>query len=249
MIITLLATVALMHSPVPLPNASSDTTVYRTLFLRAAPGVLLELADLYRARMPLYRAAGEPEPVLARHSQGDHWDLLLIEPIGSLSDYHAPERAARWRRAEASIGYDAAAFEAARDRLEAWREELFVAGPDTAEFRTRQQDAGLYHLEVFLALAGERSALRRQREMENDYLHRVGRPDNLIFTRVGGASWDLFTLGFYRDLQEFATPAAVSDAEDDAAARAAGFEGSHTIGSYLRTFLQRHHDTLLNRVR
>lgn len=249
MFITLLATLALVQAPVPTPSAAADTTVYRTLFLRAAPGDLLELVELYRDRMPLYRAAGEPEPILARHSQGDHWDLLLIEPVGSLTAYHSPERLARWRRAEATLGYDAAAYEAARDRLEAWREELFVAGPDVAEFSARQQDAGFYHLEVFLALAGERDALLRQRQMENDYLGRVGRPDNLIFTRVGGAAWDLFTLGFYRNLQDFATPANVSDAEDDAAARAAGFEGSHTIGSYLRTFLQRHHDTLLNRVR
>lgn len=245
----LLAAVALVQSPVSPAEARHDTTIYRTVFLRAAPGDLLELVDLYRARLPLYRAAGEPEPVLARHSQGDHWDLLLIEPIGSMMAYHAPERAARWQRAAVSIGYDAVAFEAARDRLEAWREELFVAGPDTAEFGTRQHNAGFYHLEVFLALAGKRGALLHQREMENDYLGRVNRPDNLIFTRVGGAAWDLFTLGFYRDLQDFATPAAVSAAEDDAAARAAGFEGSHTIGSYLRTFLQRHHDTLLNRIR
>ena len=249
MLTTFLAAIALAQAPTVPVTTLGDTTVYRALFLRAAPGKLLDLVELYRARLPLYRAAGVPEPVLARHSQGDHWDLLLLEPVGSLHDHYAPARAARWREAEAAIAYDAAAFEAARERLEAWREELFVAGPDPATVQARQTGAGFYHLEVFLALAGERDALRRQREMENDYLRRVGRPDNLVFTRLGGAPWDLFTLGFYRDLQDFATPAAVSDAEDDAAARAAGFEGSHTIGSYLRTFLQRHHDTLLNRIR
>ncbi len=243
-------TALLAAAVIALPSAAADdSTVYRALFLRAAPGHLLELIDLYRARMAVHAAAGEAEPVFARHSQGDHWDLLLLQPVGTMAEYYSEERQARWERAEREIRYDGGAFDRERDRLEAWREELFVSGPEVATLRERNRDAGFYHLEVFLALPGQRAALLHQREMENDYLRRIGRPDNLVFTRIGGAPWDLFTLGFYRNLQHYAEPSTVSDVADDAAAKAAGFESRNTIGSYLRTFLQGHHDTLLNRVR
>ncbi len=229
-------------------QSAADSTVYRTLFLRAAPGQLLELVDLYKARMPVHEAAGEVQPLFARHSQGDQWDLMLLYPIGSLESYYASARQTRWANAAASLGYDEAAFQAQADKLTSWREELFVEGPSLATFLARNESAGFYHLEVFLALAGQRQGLLHQRVMENDYLKRIGREENLIFTRLGGAPWDLFTLGYYRNLQHYAKPSTLSAEESDRAAKAAGFEGGNTIGSYLRTFLQGHHDTLLNRV-
>lgn len=249
--LSLLVAVTLAASsslPAPTPLAQSDSTVYRALFLRAAPGRLLDLVALYQARMRVHDAAGEPRPLFARHSQGDHWDLLLLYPVGSLEAWFAPGRATRWRAAAARAGLPEEEFARRDEALVAWREELFVNGPPVATIRARNAEAGFYHLEVFLAFAGQREGLLRQRVMENDYLRRVGRPDNLVFTRLAGASWDLFTLGFYRNIQHYAEPSSVSEAEDEAAARAAGFEGRNTIGSYLRTFLAGHHDTLLNRV-
>lgn len=233
-------------APVPL---AVDSTTYRVVLLQAAPGRLLDLIALYRDRMRLHDAANEPRPLFARHAQGDHWDLLLVYPIGTMEEYYAPARQARWAQAAASLGYDEARFAAQFDALVAWQEELFVTGPPVGDLRARNAEAGFYHLEMFVARAGMRDSLLRQRRMENDYLRRIHRPDNLVFTRIGGAAWDLFTIGFYRNLQHYAEPAGVDDAADDDAARAAGFEGRNTIGSYLRTFLQSHHDTLLNRVR
>ena len=49
--------------------------------LRAAPGKLLSLIELYKNRMDFYEAAGDEKPVMMRHSQGDQWDLLLLFPI------------------------------------------------------------------------------------------------------------------------------------------------------------------------
>lgn len=247
--ITLTSAAAPAAAPATSGMQAADSTAYLALFLRAAPGRLLDLVELYRQRMAVQDAAKEPRPLFARHSQGDQWDLLLLYPIGSLSAYHAPEHLARWRQAAVSLGYDEAAFERRAEDLVAWREELFVAGPPVDTLRARNADAGFYHLEVFLALAGQRAGLLRQRRMENDYLQRIGRADNLVFTRLGGGPWDLFTLGFYRNLQHYAEPSTLSEAADDAAARAAGFESRLTIGSDLRTFLAGHHDTLLNRVR
>ena len=108
----------------------------------------------------------------------------------------------------------------------------------------RWAESGFFHLEMFQGLAGKREELIAQRRMENDYLERIGKDANAIFTRIAGASTDAFTLGFYRDLAHYAEPNAVSDEEAERAAVAAGFEGRGFIGSYLRSLILRHHDTL-----
>ena len=69
----------------------ADTSyLYKTHFIRAAPGEILELVDVLQDRMSFYDAAGEPAPFMMRHSQGDHWDLqiLALEEI----DDHAHQR-------------------------------------------------------------------------------------------------------------------------------------------------------------
>ena len=91
---------------------------------------------------------------------------------------------------------------------------------------------------------GKRAELLRQREMENVYLRGIGKDPNGIFVRLAGASSDAFTIGFYRDLSHYAEPNSVSDEEAERAALEAGFEGRAFIGSYLRSLLLRHHDTL-----
>jgi len=97
---------------------------------------------------------------------------------------------------------------------------------------------------VFDALAGKQSELFREREMENAYLKALKRPENLIFVRDQGAAWDLFTIGTYRDLKHFAESAGILEADQEAAAKAAGFEAANRIGPYLRTLISSHHDTL-----
>ena len=80
--------------------------------------------------------------------------------------------------------------------------------------------------------------------MENHYLRELGRPENLIFTREAGGPWDSFTLGFYRDLKHYAESADIPAADEDRAAKTAGFEGADRIGSYLRRLILYHRDTL-----
>jgi hypothetical protein len=80
--------------------------------------------------------------------------------------------------------------------------------------------------------------------MENAYLRALKRPENLIFVRDQGASWDLYTIGAYRDLKHFAESAGIPEADQETAAKAAGFESANRIGPYLRTLISLHHDTL-----
>jgi hypothetical protein len=222
-VISLLFCLSLVQAP---------ADAYRALFVRAAPGRLMELVELVKARRD--SAPADSRPVVLRHSQGDQWDLVLLQPVGSLAKYFATDHSAPdplW------------------DRLVAWQEELFASGPPAGEVRAAADRAGFFHLEIFLALAGERDSLKAEREMENRFLKGIGRQPNFVFTRTSGASWDLFTVGFYRDLRHYAEPSGRTPEQEEAAARAAGFVSRESIGPYLRRFINGHHDTIGSVVR
>lgn len=195
---------------------------YRALFLRAAPGRLLELIDVCK------KAAVPEHGVLLRHAQGDQWDLMVLTPIGTMGSWFAKDHPlpANW------------------DALVSWQEELYVTGPPAADVQSAVGASGYFHLEIFQALAGKRDSLAREREMENAFLAATKRPTNFIFSRVAGSGWDSFTIGFYRDLQHYAEPGTMTPEQEDAAAKAAGFDGRAGIGPYLRRFLGAHHDTI-----
>lgn len=239
---------AALFAASPAAVAQEQPVTYRTVFLQAAPGRLMELVDLMRSTLPVYQRAGLPSPLLARHTQGDRWDILLVEPVGSLEAYYAAAGARRWDQA-AGPGLTLSELRQRLDPLVAWREELLVSGPPLEAFQRRNADAGFYHLEIFVALAGMRDSLHRERLMEDDYSRRLGRPDNLVFRRIGGAAWDAYTIGYYRNLQHYAAPSGRTPAEEDAAAVAAGFPSSSEIGATLRRYIALHHDTLLVPIR
>ncbi len=222
----------------------AEPYLYRILLVRAAPGRLLDLIERLQLRMAAYEAAGEGRPHIMRHSQGDQWDLMLIFPMGDFERFYVPERTERRNEALEGAGGVGREWRERLDPLVAWREDLFVWGPPPDRLDARFEGMRFYHVEMFVALPGRREDLLRQREMENDYLGRTDRPPNLIFTREGGAPWDVVTLGFYRDLQHFAQRSDLTPEQADEAARAAGFEASNRIGTYLRTLIDYHHDTL-----
>jgi len=212
----------------PAPAADPSLYLYKIQWVQAAPGRLLELIELVKA-------AKAEIPFAMRHSQGDRWDLMLVSPVGTYAAYHAPERAAR--RA-AVVRPEAWA------PLVAWQEDEFLFGPPLEEVQAAFARAGFFHVEIFRALSGRQAELLRERQMENAYLKALRRPENLVFTREQGAGWDLFTIGFYRDLKHYAESADIAEKDQEAAAKAAGFESASRIGPYLRQFILEHHDTL-----
>jgi hypothetical protein len=224
---------------------SSGTYLYRATLVQAAPGRLLELIELEKTLSALDSESGDEPPLAMRHSQGDKWDLLLLYPMGGWADFYRADRVARREK-----GYRASRALRARIREAiAWQEDVFVLGTPLSEVRERFAKAGFYHVEMFEALPGRQAELYRQREMENAYDQALGRPQSLIFVRDSGAPWDLFTVGCYRDLKHYAESADIPEAEQESAARAAGFEGAKQIGPYLRTLIREHHDTLATAVK
>jgi hypothetical protein len=241
-IVTLTILVLVILPNVSLSSQAKDRYLYRAEFIQAAPGKLLELIDLYKARFrdPLSNG-GEPA-VWMRHSQGDHWDLLLLFPMVSYTEYYGYEQSARREAGETAFNTKAAP-------LISWREDIFVYGPPISVVKAASSKASFFHVEIFQSLSGKQSELYREREMENAYQRALHRPENLIFVRDQGGSWDLFTIGFYRDLKHYAESADVPEKDQEAAAKLAGFEGASRIGPYLRTLISTHHDTLAVAVR
>ena len=225
-----------------------DTYLYKVTLIRAAPGHLLDVIDAYRDRVPVYDAAGEQRPVMIRHSQGDHWDLMVMEPVQSLPAYYASDRVARRVSAGEAAGASPHEFDARLQQIISWKEETFFSGVPVQEFRRLFDAANYFHVEMFVALPGKGQELHEERVMENEYLRRIGRPQNLIFAKALGGSWDSFTLGFYRDIKHFAESADTPADLQQEAAVAAGFEGADKIGTYLRELISRHNDTLAGKV-
>ncbi len=226
-------------------GASAQDQLYRVKLVRAAPGALLEVIELYKDDMKNYEVYGIEKPFLMRHSQGDQWDLMFIYPIESMKTHFSKEATKKRERSKtlAKI-YGDPFFE----KISSHQEAVF-AGPPKEQFTKWFEEFGYYHVEIFTALAGKQNQLRKQRQMENVYLEELKRRPNFIFTKVTGSAWDIFTIGVYKNLLDMATSGDIPLEQEEAAAKKAGFESVYTIGSYLRELILEHHDTLAGAVR
>ena len=226
----------------PLPDTGSY--LYRFVIVQAAPGKLLDLIELYRSRMPVIAAGGDELPFVVRHSQGDHWDLCIIYPSGSFTEYYSRERVAKRAAAADASGVPNAEFARRFYSMVAWHEDLYAAGPPLDVFKAHVRGAGLAHFEMLLALAGKRDELIKERQMENVFNRERGRGGTLIFVHDQGAAWDVITLGVYRDWRHYAESDAIPAEVSAAAATKAGFPSPDAIGPYMRTLISTHRDTL-----
>jgi hypothetical protein len=221
--------------------SSKPTYLYKTTFVRAAPGKLLDLIALYKERMATIEATGDARPFWWRHTQGDQWDLMLLTPMGSYAEYYSKGRIAGRNK---SAGPSQEEFVRKLNACSSWREDVFVFGPPLETVKKAFEGTGYYHIEIFVSLPGKQEDLYKEREMENVYAVESGRPYNMIFVRDQGANWDLFSLGCYRDLQHWAAPSGLTKDEREAAARKAGFKSPDDIGPYMRTLIDMHRDTM-----
>jgi hypothetical protein len=226
------------------PESSKPACLYKTTFVRAAPGKLLDLIALYKSRMAVDDASGDERPLWWRHTQGDHWDLMLLYPMGSYTEYYSKDRIFRREKAGKAASFSQSEFLRKLTACSAWREDIFVLGPPLEAVKKAFDGTAYYHIEIFIALPGKQEELFKEREMENIYQVATGRPENLIFVRDQGAAWDLFTLGCYRDLKHWASGSDAPKEKRDQAARQAGFNNPDEIGPYMRTLIDLHRDTM-----
>ena len=228
------------------PPSTKPVYLYKTTFVRAAQGKLLDLIALYKDRMAAIEAAGDVRPFWWRHTQGDQWDLMILTPMGSYVEYYAKGRVARRDKAAAAAAAGATWADFARklDACSSWKEDVFVMGPPLEFVKKAFEGTAYYHIEIFVSLPGKQEELFKEREMENVYAVETKRPYNMIFVRDSGASWDLYTLGCYRDIKHWAVGEEVSKEQRAAAAQKAGFKAPEEIGPYMRTLIDFHRDTM-----
>lgn len=218
---------------------SAQDQLYKVSLLRAKPGSLPELIHLIKSDVSKYDQYLENKPYLLRHSQGDHWDLMVIYPTESIDSYFSTGSVEkRCQSATFEKQYGDTFF-----NLISFQEEAIVSGPELKPFYAAFETYDLFHIEIFTALPGKQTELLEQRRAENKFYAGIDHRPNFIFTRVFGPSWDNFTIGFYTDMHDFAGPEVAFDLENEAAIKA-GFEGVNFIGSYLRSLISAHHDTL-----
>lgn len=241
LVLTLAATAAAGEGET---QATKPVYLYKTTFLRAAPGKLLDLIALCKERLAVIEASGDARPFWWRHTQGDQWDLMILTPMGSYSEYYAKARIAKRDKAGAAAGLTWADFGRRLDACVSWKEDVFVYGPALEFVKKRFEGMGYFHIEIMVSLPGKQAELYKEREMEDVYGVAQGRPYNMIFVRDQGANWDIYTLGCYRDLQHWAQPSPLTKEQREEAAKKAGFESADAIGPYMRSLIDFHRDTM-----
>ena len=244
-VITLFLIIPSFAYPESPPLDSSDQScLYRATFIRAAPGKLMELIGLFKDRMEVYEKMGDKRPFWWRHTQGDQWDLMMLFPMESYTEYYSKERVKRRQEAQEDSPLNQEEFKSRFRECSSWHEDIFVIGPALKMVEEAFKDTGYYHVEIFIALPGKYDELFKEREMENLYAVGIGRPENLIFTRDRGAAWDMFTLGCYKNLKHWASSTDIPGEKKEEAAIKAGFKGADKIGPYMRTLILMHRDTM-----
>lgn len=234
---------------IPRANAHEPAqldTLYKVTMVRAAPGKLEALINFYKAEKQAgyFESIGEKRPMIMRHSQGDHWDLFLLQPVGSYEAYYSPDMISLRAGKSSEISDHGKTV----NDLVAFEEHLMSYGPEAAWVEQAFAENAYFHLELFAAIAGMHDELLDQRIRENAYLEAVGRRANMIFVGDQGSDIDVFTIGFYKSLQDYATPSPATPEQSLKAAVENGFKSNNHIGFNLREFLAYHHDTLANKV-
>jgi hypothetical protein len=230
---------AVLLAPLAVSAQQQQHYLYRTELIQATPGKLVELIDLYKQKSALDQQAGDEPALWMRHSQGDRWDLLRLVPMQNYSSYYSTARVDLRDRTIKAAGI----ANKIHDDI-AWEEDIFVYGAPLEPLRKAFAEGAFFHVEMFESLPGKRADLYHEREMENAYSAAIGQPTNFIFVRDQGASYDIFTIGVFRNLKHYAESSDVTPEAQAAAAKSAGFASAADIGPYLRTLIQLHHDTL-----
>lgn len=209
---------------------------WRISTLRATAGQWRQLKVLIESQGEagtLDAASGRRIPFRIRHSQGDQWDFMLLQPLGDLATYFSSGTAHDSERS----------FRARIDELVDFSEDWITTGPSLSALQDRFNQSGLFHVEMFRARAGLHDELLDQRQRENIYYAETGRDGNAIFHAGFGADWDNMTIGFHESMKSFAAGSGLPPEAEEDAAHVAGFDGTADLAPSLRALLMTHHDT------
>jgi hypothetical protein len=213
------------------PTARTD--VYHVHIAKAAVGKAAQLGDALKTQLP-----NAPMPghfIVLRHQQGDEWDYLVIEHLGTKATVEAA---------------GSPTPPAVRD-LYAWHGDTFVSGPSWAEF-TRAMGlspdafgktaSSVYVVAVYNAAPGQRDQLEKFISAPPPpTASSVPQGERVILQHLEGAPWNYLTVTRFNSWQDFATNQASSVADTQKTPGQGGWYD-------LRSFAAFHRDTLTDRM-
>ena len=200
------------------------TDVYHVHFTHAAPGKANALADALKTPDPTSPMPGHS--VMLRHQDGDSWDYVMIEHLGTKAIVDAA------RPAPAP---------AARDASD-WHTDTFVSGPAWADFAKAMginEGAGksaVYIVSVYRAIPGHREQLDGILSTQSPGDPAAG---TVVLQHLEGAAWTFMGVARYATWEDFVK------SETSAAADQAKGMGDW---AKLRDHSSYHTDTLADRI-
>ena len=184
------------------PAAATD--VYHVHFAKAAPG---QAAALAKSLMTPDKTSPMPEHfVVLRHQEGDDWDYVVIQHLGSKAEVTAtappPSDAVR--------------------ALTAWHSDTFVSGPSWGEFSKEMSSGGSANAAAAVYIVGVQRAVPGHREQLLKSLSAPGpsskiQTGNVLLQHLEGSEWNFATITRYNSWQDLASERAAAASAGDAA--------------------------------
>lgn len=212
-------------SPATTSAAPARTDVYHVHFTHAAPGKANALGDSLKQPNPTATMPGHS--IVLRHQDGDSWDYVAIEHMGTKVTLDAA------RPAPASA--------AARDASD-WHTDTYVNGPAWADFAKAlgiNEGAGksaVYIVSVYRTIPGHREQLDSVLSTQSPGDPAAG---NVVLQHLEGAAWTFLAVARYATWEDFVK------SETNAAAEQAKGAGAWAT---LRDHSSYHTDTLADRI-
>ena len=211
-ITAVLATTVLLLSPVPLLQAQSPPTaaanqksaapagagkrtdVYHVHFTKAALNKAAQLGDWLKTPDP--KAPMPGHFLVLRHQEGDAWDYVVIEHLGT----------------KATVEAAGTAVPPDKRDLSQWHNDTFVNGPSWAEFTramgidgdsAAKSSGSVYVVSVYRPAPGHRDGLEKMlSEAPQSPDTSAG---NVLMQHLEGSPWTFLTIARYNSWEDFAT--------------------------------------------
>jgi hypothetical protein len=179
----------------PPGGAGTRTDVYHVHFTKSALGKGAELADWLKT--PDLKAPMPGHSLILRHQEGDSWDYVVIQHLGTKATLEAAGNPAPPDK---------------RD-LSDWHDDTYVNGPSWAEFTramgidgdsTAKTTGSVYVVSVYRAAPGHRDQLEKMLS-EAPSRSADTTAGNVLMQHLEGSPWQYLTIARYNSWQDFAT--------------------------------------------
>jgi hypothetical protein len=190
-------------SPQTTPTSAAATDVYHVHFTKAAPG---QAAALAKSLMVPDKTSPMPEHfVVLRHQEGDDWDYVVIQHLGS----------------KAEVTATAPAPSDAQRALSAWHNDTFVSGPSWSEFTKEMAIGGSTAASGLVYVVGVHRPVAAHREQLLKSLNAPGpsskiQTGNVFLQHLEGGEWTFATITRYNSWQDFASERTAAASAGDA---------------------------------